>query len=115
MHLQIKRAYEAPAESDGTRILVDRLWPRGMTKDRLKLDLWLKDISPSPALRKWFGHDPDRFTEFAKQYRAELRRNPLVQEVAAMAHDAVVTLVYGARDPACNHALVLKDVIEHAA
>ena len=96
-------------------MLVDRVWPRGLSKEKAAVTQWLKDIAPSTALRKWFGHDPDRFTEFAKQYRAELHRNPLVQEVAAMAHDAVVTLVYGARDPACNHALVLKDVIEHAA
>lgn len=113
MHIQIKRAYEAPEDSDGTRILVDRLWPRGLTKDRAMLDLWLKDIAPSSALRQWFGHDPDKFAEFAKSYRAELKKNPLVKEVAAMAHDAMMTLVYAARDPTCNHALVLKDVIEH--
>lgn len=115
MHIQIKRAYEAPADTDGTRILVDRLWPRGLTKERAKLDLWLKDIAPSTALRQWFGHDPANFTEFAKQYRAELKKNPLVQEVAGMAREAMVTLVYAAKDPACNHALVLKAVIERTA
>ncbi len=115
MPIQIKRAYEAPAESDGTRILVDRLWPRGLTKDRAKLDLWLKDIAPSPALRQWFGHDPARFAEFTQRYHAELRKNPLVEDVAAMARDSTVSLIYAARDPACNHALVLKAAIERAA
>ena len=115
MHIQIKRAYDAPADSDGTRILVDRLWPRELTKDRARLDLWLKDIAPSTALRQWFNHDPDKFAEFSRNYRAELKKNPLVKEVAAMAHEAMITLVYAAKNPTCNHALVLKAAIERAA
>jgi uncharacterized protein YeaO (DUF488 family) len=113
--VRIKRAYEAPSRSDGYRVLVDRLWPRGVKKEALRLDLWAKDLAPSPALRRWFGHDPDRFREFARRYHAELRagspRALLVELTRRAAHD-VVTLVYGARDEQHNGAVVLRDAIE---
>jgi uncharacterized protein YeaO (DUF488 family) len=110
----LKRAYEEPTASDGRRVLVDRLWPRGMTKAKLKLDGWEKDLAPSPALRTWFGHDPKRWTEFKRRYKAELR--PRKAELKRLKRSARhLTLVYGAKDEAHAHALVLKDVLENWA
>jgi uncharacterized protein YeaO (DUF488 family) len=106
----IKRVYEPSAQGDGSRILVDRLWPRGVSKHKAALDGWVKEIAPSPALRKWFGHKPERFKEFAKRYRAELKGNPAVKTLRAQ--KGKVTLVYGARDPKVNHARVLAKVLK---
>jgi uncharacterized protein YeaO (DUF488 family) len=113
--VRIKRAYEEPARNDGYRVLVDRLWPRGVKKEALHLDLWAKDLAPTPELRTWFGHDPGRFREFARRYHAELRgtsARPLLAELARRAARGTVTLVYGARDLEHNGAVVLRDVIE---
>lgn len=115
--VRIKRAYEEPSRNDGYRVLVDRLWPRGVKKEALRLDLWAKDLAPSPALRRWFGHEPDRFREFARRYHAELRADParaLLGELTQRAARGVVTLVYGARDEQHNGAVVLRDAIEGA-
>ncbi len=110
--IRIKRAYDAPAREDGYRVLVDRLWPRGLAKAKAKLDEWDKDIAPSPALRVWFDHDPERFAEFSRRYRAELACNPDgVARLRAFAVKAALTLVYAAKDPACNHALVLQEFL----
>ena len=106
----IKRAYEPASAKDGTRILVDRLWPRGVSKAKAALDGWDKDVAPSPALRKWFDHRPERFQEFAKRYRAELKHNPAVAQLRAI--KGKVTLIYGARDPAIHHAVVLAKVLK---
>jgi uncharacterized protein YeaO (DUF488 family) len=106
----IKRAYEPPSPKDGTRILVDRLWPRGVSKAKAALDGWNKDVAPSTPLRKWFDHKPERFQEFARRYRAELKHNPAVAELRAT--KGKLTLVYGARDPAINHAVVLAKVLK---
>ena len=106
----IKRAYEPPSPKDGTRILVDRLWPRGLSKAKAALDGWNKDVAPSSALRKWFDHRPERFKEFARRYRAELAHNPAVAELRAL--KGKVSLIYGARDPAINHAVVLAKVLK---
>ncbi len=106
----IKRAYESPSPNDGTRILVDRLWPRGLSKAKAALDGWNKDVAPTPSLRKWFDHRPERFKEFTKRYRAELAHNPAVADLRAL--EGKVTLVYGARDPAINHAVVLAKVLK---
>lgn len=108
MSLQIKRIYDEPSAADGYRILVDRLWPRGVSKERARLDEWLKDIAPSPELRTWFGHKPERFEEFKARYEAELDNNPAVGRLNALirSHEAV-TLVYAAHDPTVNHARVL--------
>ena len=111
--ISIKRVYGAPAENDGERILVDRLWPRGISKERAALAGWNKDVAPSAELRKWFGHDPERFEEFSARYRDELSSSPAAEELARacrerLAHGQNVTLVYAAKDPACNHAIVLK-------
>jgi uncharacterized protein YeaO (DUF488 family) len=107
--ISIKRAYEQRAAVDGCRVLVDRLWPRGLTREKAKIDLWLKDIAPSSELRVWFGHAPARFAEFGRRYRAELKRSPeAVAQVVAIARETAVTLIYAAKDPTCNHALVLQ-------
>ena len=110
MEIKIKRVYEKPDKEDGVRILVDRLWPRGLTKEKAAVDLWLKDIAPSTILRKWFGHDPAKWKEFKRKYQLELKKNPgpflLLKK---QAKQAVITLLYGAKDEDHNQALVLKD------
>jgi uncharacterized protein YeaO (DUF488 family) len=113
--VSIKRVYEAPTSSDGFRVLVDRLWPRGLSKANAQIDLWLKDIAPSPELRTWWNHDPARMRQFAARYRSELDGNPAVAEVDdLLAQHPTVTLVYGARDHQVNHAVVLLDYLaEH--
>lgn len=112
MRLAIKRGYEAPAETDGRRILVDRIWPRGLSKAKATVDLWLKDVAPSTELRRWFGHDPAKWAEFARRYRLELDSN--FKAVTALA-DAIgtgpATLLYGARDESHNQAIVLRDFL----
>lgn len=106
--IRIKRAYDPPQKSDGARVLVDRLWPRGIRKERAALTLWLKDIAPSTELRQWFGHDPSRWKEFERRYRAELAHNEeAVARLADLLKLGPVTLLYGAHDPAHNQALVL--------
>jgi uncharacterized protein YeaO (DUF488 family) len=112
MQIRIKRAYQQPDKADGTRILVDRLWPRGLTKEKACVDLWLKDIAPSTELRKWFGHDPDKWTEFQKRYRVELRNNK--EQVSLLRQEAakgLVTLLYGAKDEEHNEAIVLQKIL----
>jgi len=109
----IKRAYEPAVRSDGSRILVDRLWPRGISKRKAALDGWMKEVAPSAALRKWFGHKPERFKDFAKRYRAELKGNPALEDLRAL--KGKVTLVYGAKDPKINHAAVLAKVLKRKA
>ncbi|HVU85068.1 MAG TPA: DUF488 domain-containing protein [Puia sp.] len=112
MELRIKRVYETPEKEDGQRILVDRLWPRGLTKEKAKIDLWLKDIAPSTELRKWFGHDPEKWKEFRKRYGAELKKNA---ESVSLLKDQMkkgpVTLVYGAKDEEHNDAFFLKEYL----
>jgi uncharacterized protein YeaO (DUF488 family) len=110
--LAIKRVYDPPAADDGFRVLVDRLWPRGMTKQAARLDLWAKDLAPSPDLRKEFNHQPERFREFRHHYLSELSRNPAVATFRAELKRPKVTLLYGAHDRANNHAVVLKDFLE---
>lgn len=110
--VRIKRIYEDPAPADGYRVLVDRLWPRGVSKDAAALDRWLKDVAPSPELRTWFGHRADRFAEFTQRYTAELESNPAVGELRELlANHETVTLLYGARDEKVNHAVVLADLL----
>ena len=113
--IQIKRVYEPPAKTDGARFLVERLWPRGMKKAELKMDGWLKDIAPTDALRRWFNHDPAKWTEFQKRYRAELRKHAVAcQPLLATAKRGTVTLLYSAHDTEHNNAVVLRDIIEKA-
>ena len=109
--IKLKRAYERPDLGDGTRILVDRLWPRGVKKVDAAIDRWLRDIAPSAELRQWFGHRPERWPEFRRRYLAELRERPeLIEEIRKAARAGPVTLVYAARDEAHNDAVVLKEV-----
>ncbi len=116
MEIKLKRIYEAAEKSDGTRVLVDRLWPRGVSKVEAQLDLWLKDVAPSSELRKWFGHDPDRWAEFQRRYRRELSKNhEAVEQLAALAHKGRLTLLYGAKDETHNEAVVLKEFMENHA
>ena len=107
--IQIKRVYDPPAETDGARYLVDALWPRGMKKEILHLDGWLKDLAPSTALRQWFGHEPERWEEFRRRYREELQDKPNAWGVLVeAARHGPVTLLYAARDTEHNQAVVLK-------
>lgn len=116
MELKMKRIYESPAEADGFRILVDRLWPRGVKKEAAQLDAWLKDSAPSPDLRKWFDHDPERYIAFKEHYEEEMLTNPptsaAVAEILKQLEATDVTLVYAARNPEINHVVVLWDFVE---
>jgi uncharacterized protein YeaO (DUF488 family) len=112
--LHLKRVYETPAKTDGTRILVDRLWPRGLTKEKARVDLWLKEVAPSTELRKWFAHDPAKWPEFKARYKAELKHNAaqlaLLKQAIARGPS---TLLYGAKDTQHNEAIVLQDLLNH--
>ncbi|MFT8676263.1 MAG: DUF488 domain-containing protein [Acetobacter sp.] len=111
--LRVRRVYDPPHPDDGARVLVDRLWPRGVSKDRAHLTLWLKDIAPSTALREWFDHDPAKWGGFQDRYRAELEANPAaVAQIMALAAQGPVTLLYGARDTQHNEAVVLAAWLE---
>ena len=115
--IRIKRAYEAPHADDGRRVLVERLWPRGVRKEALKLDAWLKDVAPSTELRQWFGHDPERFAEFSQRYRRELREKAAasaVRELRAYARTETLTLIYAAKDQEHNGALVLSNLLRRS-
>ncbi len=113
MKVQIKRVYEEPKETDGTRILVDRLWPRGLKKENARIDLWLKDIAPSNELRKWFGHEPAKWSEFQKRYKDELREHAeQLTQLKQEAKKGPVTLLYGAHDEEHNQAVVLEKTLK---
>ncbi|WP_454813925.1 DUF488 domain-containing protein [Labrys neptuniae] len=116
MPIGLKRAYDPPASEDGLRILVDRLWPRGLSRQEAHIDIWAKDVAPSSALRKWFGHDPAKWWEFQALYESELAHNSeAVMALRRMIGDKVATLVYAARDVEHTHAIVTKRVLEHTA
>ncbi len=109
---EIKRVYDEPADDDGVRVLVDRLWPRGVSKERAHLELWLKEVAPSPPLRTAFAHQEERFAEFRAAYEAELESNPAVQTLLDLAaRHGTVTLLFGAKDPKINHARVLQEFL----
>lgn len=111
--IKLKRAYDAPESDDGFRVLVDRLWPRGVSKDKAKVDLWLKEIAPSTELRKWFNHEPPKWPAFHDRYFAELDANrALVDELMAHVHHEKVTLVYSAKDSERNQAVALKEYLD---
>ncbi|MEX0662141.1 MAG: DUF488 domain-containing protein [Balneolaceae bacterium] len=112
-NFQIKRIYEAPSENDGYRVLIDRLWPRGVSKEAAQLDDWMKEITPSPELRKWFDHDPSKFEEFKMRYETELaEKNKPIESLLKIAADRNVSLLYAAKDETHNHAIVLKEFLE---
>lgn len=114
MMIKIKRAYQPPEEEDGFRILVDRLWSRGVSKDKAKLDLWLKEVAPSNELRKWFGHDPEKWSEFQKRYSAELKdKRIFLSKIKDLEKEkGTVTLIYSAKDEEHNDAVVLRDKLQ---
>jgi uncharacterized protein YeaO (DUF488 family) len=112
--IRVKRVYEEPAKDDGYRILVDRLWPRGLTKERARVDLWMKEIAPSDALRKWYGHEPEKWPEFEKRYHAELaKKKALLAEIQRLEREhGKVTLLFGRKDEKQNQAVVLASILK---
>ncbi|MEO7940124.1 MAG: DUF488 domain-containing protein [Burkholderiaceae bacterium] len=111
-NVRLKRAYEPATADDGTRVLIDRLWPRGVSKDAAALDLWLKDVAPTTALRKWFGHDPARWAAFQQRYADELQQHPeAFEQLRGLARQGLVTLVFAARDEQHNDAVVLRSLL----
>lgn len=114
LDVRLKRAYQPSSPDDGLRVLVDRLWPRGVRKSDAGVDRWLKELAPSTELRRWFGHDPSRWDEFCRRYREELSGNAaLLDELRAVARERRLTLVYAARDELHNDAVVLRDILTH--
>jgi len=111
MTFQIKRVYDPPSPKDGDRILIDRLWPRGLKKTDAQLTSWMKDVAPSAPLRTWFGHEAERFDEFERRYTTELKNNPALPELRKLGKGHLVTLLYAAHDPQINHAVVLLSVL----
>ena len=112
MDVRLKRAYDPPAASDGYRLLIDRLWPRGVSKENARLDEWARELAPSSELRRWFGHEPARFEEFRRRYTAELAaQDEKLRELRRRAREGTLTLVYGAQDPRHNDAVVLAEVL----
>jgi uncharacterized protein YeaO (DUF488 family) len=112
--LKVKRVYDPPSDDDGLRILVDRVWPRGLTKERARVNRWMRELAPSPALRKWFNHDPVNWGRFRQRYRAELRSlmaQEMLRELADLSRRGTVTLVYGSREERYNNAQALKDFV----
>ncbi|MGH8889242.1 MAG: DUF488 domain-containing protein [Acidothermaceae bacterium] len=113
-HVQVRRIYEDAEPSDGARVLVDRVWPRGISKDKAHIDEWCKDVAPSTDLRKWYAHDPERFDEFSRRYRAELKdpaRAAALARIGELAHAGAVTLLTATKDAAISQAAVLRDVL----
>ncbi|HYZ40500.1 MAG TPA: DUF488 family protein [Stellaceae bacterium] len=111
-NVRLKRAYLPPSAEDGIRVLVDRIWPRGLNKSQAAIDRWIKDLAPSTELRRWFGHDPNRWDEFRRRYEAELAHHPeLLDELRALSRDETVTLVFAAHDEFYNQAVVLRDIL----
>ena len=112
--IKLKRAYEKPAVDDGERILVERLWPRGLTKLQARIDLWMKEVAPSTELRRWFGHDPEKWDEFRHRYRKELKhKDDLIELLKRKSKAGTITLIYAARDEEHNGALVLKRFLQN--
>ena len=113
IEIRVKRVYEEPEESDGRRILVDRLWARGLSKEKAKVDVWVKETAPSTELRRWYGHDPNKWTEFKSRYAAELESNPgQVEEILGEIQAGIVTFLYSSKEEQLNNAVALKEYIE---
>lgn len=111
-NVKLKRAYDDPVAADGMRILVDRLWPRGVKKEAAAIDLWVKDLAPSTELRKWFGHDPARWTEFRRRFTAEIRQHAeVIDKIRQLARRGTITLIYAARDQEQNEAIIIRDIL----
>ena len=113
IEIRVKRVYEEPEESDGRRILVDRLWARGLSKEKAKVDVWVKEIAPSTELRRWYGHDPNKWTEFKSRYAAELETNPgQVEDILGEIQAGIVTFLYSSKEEQLNNAVALKEYVE---
>ena len=114
--IKIKRVYDKPDTNDGVRILVDRLWPRGISKHAARIDQWLKEVAPTPELRAWFSHDPAKFQEFKKAYSRQLReKRAILNDIKRLARQhGIVSLLYAAKDPQCNNAVVLRDYLKQS-
>lgn len=113
MEVKLKRVYDQKEENDGYRVLVDRLWPRGIKKENAGVDLWMKEIAPSSELRKWFGHEPERFKEFESRYRDELKHNPEMEKLRQLQKEHnIITLLYGAKDEQHNQTIILKKMLQ---
>lgn len=112
MDLRVKRVYDPPSLEDGLRVLVDRLWPRGLSKEKARVDWWAKGLAPSEALRRWFGHDPAKYPEFLARYRKELQENPDLEKLKGLAWEGRVTLLYAAKERRYNNAWALKEILE---
>ncbi|MEN8265259.1 MAG: DUF488 domain-containing protein [Nitrospirota bacterium] len=116
MEIKIKRAYERPSSTDGFRILVDRLWPRGISKDKAKVELWPRELAPSTELRRWYGHDPEKWSDFKSRYFSELDGNPeMVEELLEYVRKGKVTFVYSSKEQQLNNAVALKEYVESLA
>ena len=115
-HIRLRRAYDPPSASDGYRVLVDRVWPRGISRDALRLDEWLKEVAPSTELRKWFGHDPEKWTAFKDRYFLELeKQSEAINRLLAKCREGPLTLVFSAKDTRYNNAAALKEYLEQRA
>lgn len=110
--IQIKRAYDEATGEDGQRILVDRIWPRGLSKDKAQFALWLKEVAPSTELRKWFNHEPEKWPEFQRQYKLELQHNAALAQLEHLAKQHNITLIYAAKDTEHNNAVVLQQILQ---
>ncbi len=111
MALKVKRVYEPPSPEDGVRVLVDRLWPRGLREEKARVDWWAKELAPSRALRHFFGHDPQRYKEFLQRYREELKGNPALERLKALSREKTVTLLFGAKEERYNNARALLEIL----
>lgn len=112
MTVQVRRIYDDAADGDGTRVLVDRVWPRGLRRDDARYDEWIKAVAPSTELRKWYGHDPERFEEFRRRYRAELDGSESLDRLRSLAADGTLTLLTATKDPEASQAAVLRELLE---
>lgn len=115
MDLRVKRVYDPPSPEDGVRVLLDRFWPRGLRKDQAKVDWWAKELAPSDELRRFFAHDPTKYPEFLRRYREELRGNPALERLQALAQKERVTLLFGARENRYNNATALAEILSQEA
>jgi uncharacterized protein YeaO (DUF488 family) len=115
MPFWVKRVYDPPSPEDGLRVLLDRLWPRGLFKEKAQVDWWAKELAPSDGLRRWFGHDPEKYPEFVRRYQEELKENPALARLKALGEEGTVTLLHGAKERRYNNAQVLLAILEEGS
>ena len=115
MAFRVKGIYDPPSPEDGLRVLLDRLWPRGLSKEKAQVDWWAKELAPSDGLRRWFGHDPEKYPEFVRRYREELKENPALARLKALGEEGTVTLLHGAKERRYNNAQALLAILEEGS